>query len=165
MRTYIKDSFEFKRIIQEHGPLNPHARIFTFDAVSMYTNIPTDYALEIISKYLRDNEYIFEYHAETLILTLEIVMKSNIIKFGDVYKKQISGTTTGKPPAPLWATIYEGIHEDECIPQWTNHVRLIRRFIDDGCAIWDKPIDTLDEESNVRYDDFQAVVNNNKGLT
>ena len=26
-RTYIKDYFEFKRIIQEHGPLNPRARI------------------------------------------------------------------------------------------------------------------------------------------
>ena len=87
MKTYIKDSFEFKRLLQKHGPLSPHARKFTFDAVSMYTNIYTDYALEIISKYLRDNEGRFDYHAETLISALEIVMKNNIIKFGDVYKK------------------------------------------------------------------------------
>ena len=86
----------------------------------MYTNIPTDCALEIISKYLRNNEYRFNYHAETLISALEIVMKNNIIKFGDVYKKQISGAVTGKPPAPPWATIYEGIHEDEYVPQWTT---------------------------------------------
>ena len=91
MRTYIKDSFEFKRLLREHGSLSPRARIFTFDAVSMYTNIPTDYASEIISKYLRDiNEYRFEYHAKTLISALKIIMKNNIIKFGDVYKKQIS---------------------------------------------------------------------------
>ena len=53
MRTYIKDSFEFKKLLREHGHLSPRARLFTFDAVSMNTNIPTDYALEIISKYPR----------------------------------------------------------------------------------------------------------------
>ena len=79
MRTYIKDSFEFKKLLQEHGPLSPCARLLTFDAVSMYTNIPTDYTLEIISKYLRNNAYRFNYHAETLISALEIVMKNNII--------------------------------------------------------------------------------------
>ena len=84
-----------------------------------------------ISNYLRDNEYRFEYHAETLISALEIVMKNNIIKFGDVYKKQISGTTMSKPPAPSWATIYEGMHKDEYVPQWTTYVKFIRRFIDD----------------------------------
>ena len=48
------------------------------------------YALEIISKYLRDNECRSDYHAETLISALEIdiVMKNNIIKFGDVYKSK-----------------------------------------------------------------------------
>ena len=131
----------------------------------MYTNIPTDYALKSISEYLRNNEYSFEYHAETLISALEIVTKNNIIKFGDVYKKQISGTAIGKPPAPPWAKIYEGIHEDEYIPQWTNYVKLIRRFIDNGCAIWDPPAEASDEEFNGKYDEFKAVVNDNKGLT
>ena len=84
MKTYFKDSFEFKRLVKQHGPLNPRTRLFTFDAVSMYTNIPTDYALETISKYLRENEGQFNYHAETIISVLEIVMKNKIIKFGDV---------------------------------------------------------------------------------
>ena len=66
----------------------------------MYINILTDYALEIISKCLKDNEYRFNYHAKTLISALEIVMKNNIIKFGDVYKQQISDTAMGKPSAP-----------------------------------------------------------------
>ena len=92
-------------------------------------------------------------------------MKNNIIKFGDVYKKQISGTAMGKPPAPPWATIYEGIHEDEYIPQSTTYVKFIRRFIDDGYAIWDPPAESADEESNIKYNEFKAVVNNNEGLT
>ena len=28
----------------------------------------------------------------------------HIIKFGDVYRKQISGTAVGKPPASPWTT-------------------------------------------------------------
>ena len=92
-------------------------------------------------------------------------MKNNIIKVGDVYKKQISGTAMGKPPAPLWATIYKGIHEYEYVPQWTTYVKFIRRFIDDGNAIWDPPAEISEEESDIKYDEFKAVVNNNKGLT
>ena len=131
----------------------------------MYTNIPTDYALEIISKYLRNNEHRFNYHAEILISALEIVMKNTLIKFGDVYKKQISGTVMGKPQAPSWATIYEGIYDDEYIPQWTTHVKFIWHFIDDRNAIWDPPAEISDKESNIMYDEFKAVVNGNKGLT
>ena len=71
----------------------------------------------------------------------------------------------GKPPAPPWAPVYEGIHEDEYIPQWTTYVKFIRRFIDDGCAIWDPPDEVSDEESAVKYDEFKTVVNNNEGLT
>ena len=76
----------------------------------------------------RDNEYRFEYHAEALISVLEIVMTKYVIKFGDVYK--ISDTAIGKPPAPPWTTIYEGIHEDEYKSQWTTYVKFIRCFID-----------------------------------
>ena len=154
-RTHLSFLNYFK--LQEHGTLSPCARLFTFDAVSMYTDIPTDYALEIISKYLRNNEYRFNYHAETFISALEIVMKINIIKFGDVYKKQNSGTTMGKPPAPPWVTIYEGRHKDEYLPQWTTYVKFIRRFIDDGNAIWDPPAEVSDEEPNIKYNEFKAV--------
>ena len=52
------------------------------------------------------------------VSVLDIVMKNYVIKFGDVYK--ISDTAMGKPPAPPWTTIYERIHEDEYIPQWTT---------------------------------------------
>ena len=40
--------------------------LFAFDALSMYTIIPTDYNLEITSKHLRENEGNFDYHAEAL---------------------------------------------------------------------------------------------------
>ena len=92
-------------------------------------------------------------------------MKNNIIKFGDVYRKQISGTAMGKPPAPPWATVYEGIHEKEYIPKWTEYFKFIKRFIDDGCGIWEPAAAISEEESRIKFDEFKSVVNNNKGLT
>ena len=43
MEIYFKDSFEFKILAQGYASLCPTAWLFTFDTVSMYTNIPTDY--------------------------------------------------------------------------------------------------------------------------
>ena len=41
-----------------------------------------------------------------------------------------------EPPAPPWAVIYERIHENEFIPEWTTYVTFIKHFIADGCGFW-----------------------------
>ena len=79
-------------------------------------------------------------------------MKNNIIKFGDVHRKQISGTAMDKPLAPPQATIYEEIHKDEYIPKWETCVEFIRRFIDDGCAVWDPPAEISAKEFTIKFD-------------
>ena len=118
MKTYLKDSFEFKKMIDNLGRMDPRAKLFTYDAKSMYTNIPTEYALEVISNYIRNNQAKYgHYHAPTLIEALEIVMRNNIMKFGNEFRKQSAGTAMGKPPAPAWATISEGLHELDFFPK------------------------------------------------
>ena len=49
--SYFKNTLELKkRLVDLNLPTN--ARLFTADAVSMYTNIPTHMALNLIGKYL-----------------------------------------------------------------------------------------------------------------
>ena len=79
------------------------------------------------------------YHAETLITSLEIVTNNNIVRFGDLYRKQISGTAMGKKPAPIWENVLEGLHELEFLPRWNNSVLFYVRFIDDVYGIWMPP--------------------------
>ena len=75
----------------------------------MCTNIPTEYALEVISEYVRNNQAKYgHYHAPTLIKALEIAMRNSIMKFGNEFKKQSAGTAIGKPPAPAWAINSKG---------------------------------------------------------
>ena len=70
-------------------------------------------------------------------------MTNDIIRFGDIYVRQISGTTIGKPPAPAWATI---LHEIEFLPYFESNLLFYNRFIDDIFGIW-KPSQTQIEDN------------------
>ena len=88
------------------------AQLFTADAVSMYTNIPTNTAIMLIAKYIRKSiSGECPNQNEALIAALKLVMLSNIFSFGDMMLKQLNGTTMGTPPATPYTTIYYGLHE------------------------------------------------------
>ena len=73
------------------------------DAISMYTNIHFGHAQPIIFDFLENNTkgiYIVEEDnipVKALLHALEIVMKKNILQFGDTYWLQIVSTATGGP--------------------------------------------------------------------
>ena len=52
LTCYIKNSSQLLNNLSNLGTLPPNARLFTADAVSMYTNIDTDNAIEVISNWL-----------------------------------------------------------------------------------------------------------------
>ena len=53
--SYFKNTLELKKQLLKLHRL-PNACLFTADAMSMYTNIPTDMALNLISKYLTQHQ-------------------------------------------------------------------------------------------------------------
>ena len=64
---------------------SPTAKLFTADAISMYTNIPTNTAIMLIAKYIRRS--VAEERSkqnEALIAVLKLVMLNNIFSFGDM---------------------------------------------------------------------------------
>ena len=67
---------------------------------------------------------------------LRLLMTNNILKFGDTYWLQKVGTEMGAPPAPPWATIFFGIHEETMLAKFGDRLQLYRCFIDDVLGIW-----------------------------
>ena len=162
-KSYFQDTFALLKLMKELPPLPPNASFFTCDAVSMYTNIPTDIALELIADYLRQNENNYKhYHAETLIAAMELVFRNNILSFGDAFLKQLVGTAMGISPAPPYATIYFGLHEDNFLPCWTNQLTFYKRFIDDVLGIWIHDPDPVTDRQ--LFTQFKTHVNNFHGL-
>ena len=68
----------------------------------------------------------------------------------------------GKPPAPPWSTLFEGLHEIEFLPRWDNFLASYLRFIDDVHGVWLPHADPNIDKT--KWLAFQAEVNNNHGL-
>ena len=90
--SYFRNSFELRQqLCSSTYPTN--AKLFTADAVSMYTNIPTKTAIMLIANHIRKS--VTEEQPkqnDALIAALKLVMLSNIFCFGDMTFKQLNGT-------------------------------------------------------------------------
>ena len=112
-QSYFKSSHALKLQMEQLTNIPPSALLFTADAVSMYTNIDTTHALQTISDYLHRNTFVYrDLPIRTIIDGLRLLMNNTIFQFGDTWWRQKTGTAMGAPPAPPYATIYYGIHEN-----------------------------------------------------
>jgi len=156
MQSYFKSSYVLKEELMSLR-LPPNAVLFTADAVSMYTNIDTDHALNIIGEYIDKNRGC-TWHPKALKSALDLIMRNMICVFGDLHFRQLKGTAMGTPPAPPWATIYFGIHEHNILGGYVDVLKLYKRFIDDIVGIWlTHPIPEVDDQL---WTEFKADINN-----
>ena len=142
----------------------PNAKLFTANAVSMYTNIPTNTAIMLIAKHICKS--VTEERPkqnEALIAALKLMMLNNIFSFGDMTFKQLNGTAMGMPPAPPYATIYYGLQEKNFLPKHKKHVIFYKRFIDDVFGVW---LPHPNPQTNASlWDEFKDSMNTFSGLT
>ena len=129
----IKSSHELSLHLR-NMTLPPNARLFSIDAITMYTNIDTKHALEEISAFLATYDHP-KVNVPALLQALRIIMTHNLFKFGDTFWVQLTGTAMGAPPAPSYATLYYYLHEQNIIPTHTC-LYYYGRYIDDGLGIW-----------------------------
>jgi hypothetical protein len=162
-QSYFKSSYVLKQqLLALHLP--PNAKLFTSDAVSMYTSIPTAPALREIARYLRRNRALFpDVPVKALVDALTLVMKNNVVQFGDTHWLQLSGAAMGTPPAPPYATLFYAIFEDTLIEEFGANLFYYRRFIDDILGIWvpcqDPADDTLAwNRFKARLSDFHSLI-------
>jgi len=131
--TYIRDSIDLKEQLDQIT-LPPGAKLFTSDATSMYTRIPTNKAVRRIGKYVQLNAFQGK-KKKSLMAALKMVMKLNFFQFGDTYWQQKTGTAMGTPPAVPWAQIYFWTYEEEFLPEF-DCIFFYKRFIDDIFGIY-----------------------------
>ena len=82
--AYIANSSNLKDLLLLQ-PFPPNAMLFTGDANSMYTNIPTDAAIEIIQRFLNRHEDDTKLPSKTTIEALQFLIDNNIFRFGDSF--------------------------------------------------------------------------------
>jgi hypothetical protein len=134
--SFIASSLELIQCFDRLPALPPQARLFLFDAVSMYTNIDTDHALNTTGHFLRNHKLAKGLPANAIISALDLIMRWNIFKFVDTFWKQLRGTAMGTPPACMYATLYFAIHELAMPAHLQRCLALYKRYIDDRIGIW-----------------------------
>ncbi len=79
---------------------------------------------------------------------MEIVMKNNRMRFGDLIYHQIRGVAMGMLPAPTIANLNVAIYElNHIIPLLEKYLLFYKRFINNGFAIWlHDPDPTINEK-------------------
>jgi hypothetical protein len=160
-QTYFKNSFELKRLLTQLT-LPSNACLFTYDAISMYTNINTEQCLHRLTTFLTDQQTITTFPhltPEPLVEALHIVMNNNRMKFGDIFAHQHKGIAMGMAPAPSIANLFVAIYEEAYITTFlSTPLRFLKRFIDDGFGIWLRDPDP--EQDKIHWDSFQSIINN-----
>ena len=137
--TYLKDSRQLVLRLKELGPLPPGARLFTADAVGMYTNINTDHGIATIDDWLDDysDELPDMFPVAAVKEALKMVLQNNVFEFGDSFFEQRSGCAMGTPVACIYATLYYAYHERQTLlPKYSNNLLMMKRYIDDIFGIW-----------------------------
>ncbi len=108
-----KDSASFRDMVMQ-VEIPPTARLVTFDAVAMYSNIDLDHARSIMKSWIESYDPPPGKNplppVETILDALDLVMRHNIMQFGDSYFKQLVGTAMGTSSAVTFANLYFGKH-------------------------------------------------------
>lgn len=159
--TYFTNSFELKQIFDDMDLLPANALLFTYDAVSMYTNINTRQCTEQLKTFLTDETTLEQFpHIKpaALIEAIDIVMNNNRMRFGTSIVHQHKGIAMGMAPAPSIANLFVAIYEAVKVTTFPkNRLLFVKRFIDDGFGIWlrdpDPNVDTY------HWDAFQSIIN------
>ena len=152
--TYLRDSNQVLDELTALGALPPNAKLFTADAVSMYTNIDTEHAISTFRRWLTDftTEIPDNFPTELFLRVLELVMTRNIFQFDDTYWLQTDGTAMGTSAACMYAMLYYAYHERQSIlPTHGRNLLYFKRFIDDVLGVW---IGNATDE----WDSFQSLL-------
>ncbi len=120
--SYIKDS---QNVLQNCEKLKVKENYFLYscDFESLYTNINTEEAIRLISKYFetRMSPYIMDLDINGLNGILKLILYNNIFYFINSYYIQINGLAMGGKCGPSIANIYVYIKEKDWLSLNTPH--------------------------------------------
>jgi hypothetical protein len=155
--THLKDSNQVLDDLHSLGTLPPGTKIFTADAVSMYTNIHPGHGLDVFTMWFDtfSHEIPRDFPKELFLECLRLVMENNVFQFDNTFWHQKMGTAMGTSAACMYATLYYAFHERTVLMEkYSLNLLYYKRYIDDVLGIWYQHPDSLNT-----WDDFLSDLN------
>ena len=147
--SHIGSEDEFLSILEKNKAyINENTIICSFDVVALYPSIDIDKAIQVVTDLCAENfDLISNYGIELAEIKegLSIILKNNIIRFGNDLYKQVKGVAMGNRLAPVIAILYMHHVEKIALEKSEKKPKLYLRYIDDVFCIWNDGSDSLQD--------------------
>ena len=134
----VSDLFSFLNELININFSSDNPVITSFDIKSLFTNVPLDETIDIITTRLFHNTTHFQYFSrDQFTKLLRFAVKNWHFIFSEFLFGQIDSVSVGSPLGPLFANIFLSFHKtwfQKC-PQGFKPV-YYRRFVDDGFLLF-----------------------------
>lgn len=127
----IKNSWEFSEFIK-HQNVPKNYKLISLDVVSMYTNIPINLAMEMITtKKWKEIKQHTNLPKQEFLEAAKLCLNSTYFKFGNDYYEQIQGLPMGAPLSAVIANMVLEEVEKTSLKKCDFPVLLYKRYVDD----------------------------------
>ena len=140
--SYIKDTSDFLRKLNNLGKLPKNAILVTADVVGLYPSISHADGLEALLAKLEERKD-KSIDTEDLLQMARFVLRNNFFEFDSKIKQQISSTAIGMKFAPPYACLFLDKFERDSLAAQILKPWVWLRYIDDIFFVWTHGEDKL----------------------
>lgn len=145
-QTHIKNTQDLIDTLKK-TQLTNNTFILTADIDSLYTSIPNEFGIEMVTRelYADKSNTLKPTHTNTFTQLLRTVLYNNYFEFNNTYYKQIKGTAMGTIMAPTYANTLLKHLEDKLLKEerFKKNTLVFKRYIDDIIVIYNNNDNTL----------------------
>lgn len=164
--SHINNSFELVNRLS-HIHIDNSYSLISLDVVSLFTNVPTDLALESISsrwQYLSEK---CDISRSEFLNGVQLVLSSTFFTFNGKVYRQTFGTPMGSPLSPIIANLVLQDLENKALESLSYVPSIYIRFVDD--ILMAVPTDSITETLNIFNSfhtrlQFTLEIENNRSL-
>lgn len=144
--SFVKDSGSFVKELKDVKS-DPRDLLVSFDVVSLYTQIPIQEAIYVISQ-ITD-------HDTTKLVGLCLTL--TFFSFQGEFYEQTYDVAMGSPLSPIVANLFMEDCETKALASMQFRPKKWKSFVDDTCIIWPRGLEKLDMFLNHLNSQFESI--------
>ena len=138
--SFCRDTTEFLRKLQTHGPITTDTFLVTMDVSALYTSIPHEDGINVATATLDLHAHASSHH---IIQLIRFILEHNVFTFNGSLYQQLHGTAMGSKFAPQYANLFMHHFETDFFTTQTLQPTFYTRYIDDIFLLWPHGEDSL----------------------
>ena len=130
---HVRNSFDFAEEITGIQ-ITEDVRMFSLDVTSLYTNVPTDYAIGCLEERWQEISRHTNIDHDSFISAVNLVLNSTFFVYQGITYSQTFGVPMGSPLSPVIANLVLEKLEQHCLTELEKKnivLTMYRRYVDD----------------------------------